>query len=372
VSNPAPVAAQAPRHLDALTGIRGVAAWLVVFYHIRISLSALFPAEAIAVFAKGYLAVDLFFVLSGFVLWYNYGERLRGGGIGGSAAFMWKRFARIWPLHAVILAAFVAFAVLLALTGRHSPEKYPVAELPLHLLLVQNWGFTDTLTWNHPAWSISTELAAYLLFPLMVLVLRWDRMPRALLLVAATAILAAIHTLFARSGRDILGADIPAMGLWRCLLEFTLGTVTCVIWQRWREAPAAVLVAGSAFALLLASGLAAGLPETAFVPAVFMTGILALAFDKGPVSRALSGRVAMYLGEISYSTYLAHFLLWRVYKIAFLDQSLQLGWMGLAGFFVLLFVVSAALYHGVEKPAQRWLNRHRPDRLFAARPVPAE
>ncbi|MFN5779758.1 MAG: acyltransferase, partial [Novosphingobium sp.] len=58
-------------HLDALTGIRGLAAWLVVLYHIRLSLTALLPGEVIVALAKGYLAVDLFFMLSGFVIWYN-------------------------------------------------------------------------------------------------------------------------------------------------------------------------------------------------------------------------------------------------------------------------------------------------------------
>src|SRR5690606_30640729 len=69
--------APTPPRLDALTGIRGIAAWLVVFYHVRFSFLTLFPPEAISALGKGYLAVDLFFVLSGFVLWFNYGEKLR-------------------------------------------------------------------------------------------------------------------------------------------------------------------------------------------------------------------------------------------------------------------------------------------------------
>jgi peptidoglycan/LPS O-acetylase OafA/YrhL len=64
-----------PAHLDALTGIRGIAAWLVVLYHIRMSLLGIMPIPVLKVLAKGYLAVDLFFILSGFVLWYNYAPR---------------------------------------------------------------------------------------------------------------------------------------------------------------------------------------------------------------------------------------------------------------------------------------------------------
>lgn len=96
------------------------------------------------------------------------------------------------------------------------------------------------------------------------------------------------------------------------------------------------------------------------VPAAFFTGILALALDRGTVSRLLSSRVAVYLGDISYSTYLAHFLLWVVFKMAFVGYDLQIGWAGLAGYGALVALASVLLYHGVEKPAQAWLNVRRP------------
>lgn len=358
------------RHLDALTGIRGIAAWLVVLYHIRLSLTALLPAEAIVGLGRGYLAVDLFFILSGFVIWYNYADRLREGGGAAARLFLWRRFARVWPLHAVILAAFMAFVVLLLATGRAAPG-YPLRELPLHLLLVQNWGLTDALTWNHPAWSISTEFAAYLLFPLLAL-LRWERLSAPALLTLAAALLAALHLLFALTGHHNLGDAIPQLGLWRCLAGFALGNVLCLLWLHWRGRRGLALAAGATALGVAGIGLALRLPETAFVPAAFFAGLLALALGRGPLIRLLASRPLIYLGEISYSTYLAHFLLWIVWKLLFVDASLQLGWAGLAGFLLAVFAASAVLYHAVEKPAQRWLNA-RPPR-WAAQPsaVPAE
>ena len=229
-------AAPAPR-LEALTGLRGLAAWYVVFYHIRLTLTDLLPAPVVAALAKGYLAVDLFFMLSGFVLWLNHGARFARPDAALVGRFWWRRIARIWPLHAVVLAGFCGFVALLVLTGRDR-SGYPLHELPLHLLLVQNWGFTPQLTWNHPAWSISAELAAYLLFPLVAWLTRRDWSPAALLGWLAV-LLAALHALFAAGGHRILGADIVHLGLPRCLIEFTAGTFAARLWLHWQGHPAA-------------------------------------------------------------------------------------------------------------------------------------
>lgn len=359
-----------PDRLDALTGIRGIAAWLVVLYHIRLSLETLAPASVIAMFAKGYLAVDLFFVLSGFVLWHNYADRLADGGRAEARSFLWRRIARIWPLHAAILAAFVGLALLFLLTGR-DVAGYPFAQLPLHVLLIQNWGITSELAWNHPAWSISTEMAAYLLFPLVVRCVRWERLPLAAQLALAAGLLAALYLLFALHGEKGLGGEIPRLGLWRCLIEFSLGNLVCMLWRRWRGRRHAAPCAAGVCLAALAGWLLTG-AEAAFAPLCFCAGILALALDRGGIARALSTRAMVYLGEISYSTYLAHFLLFIVFKLLFVDASLQLGWPGAAGFLALLLAVSAGLYHGLEKPAQAWLNAHRPWDAPLRRPLSAD
>lgn len=363
--------AAAPAHLDALTGIRGIAAWLVVLYHIRLSLTGVLPADAIAAMARGYLAVDLFFILSGFVLWYNYADRLQGGGVGEAGLFLWRRIARIWPLHMVILALFVLFALALAVTGRDT-AGYPFAELPLHLVLAQNWGLTAELSWNHPAWSISTELAAYLLFPLVVSAVRWQRLPTPALLALALALVGVIHLLFASNGHDDLGDAIVSLGLWRCLLEFSLGNLLCLLWLRWRGRPLAAGYAALACAAVVAAGWGLAWPETAFVPAAFAAGLMALALGRGFVVRALGSTVPRYLGEISYSTYLSHYLLFILFKLVFVDASLQVGWAGLAGFLGLVLLASVGFYHFVEKPAQGLVNRHRPRWRLPAKSLPAE
>lgn len=358
-------------HLAALTGLRGLAAWMVVFYHARLSLTDWMPEPAIAVAAKGYLAVDLFFMLSGFVMWLNYGARLRAEGVAGAPAFWWRRFARIWPLHIAILGAMGVSALLLLATGRDT-ENYPLAELPLHVLLLQNWGLTAELAWNHPAWSISTELAAYLLFPLAVVAVRWEKM-RPLALVASVAGLALVlHGVFTLAGAQSLGDQITRLGLVRCIAEFGMGMLLANLWQAWRGPGAmalgSALVSAAAFALLFVLSAS----ETLVIPLAFASMLLALALDRGPVSRLFSSRPLVWLGDASYATYLAHFPLLVALKLVAVDESLQIGPLAFAAYLAALLALSGGLYRWLEKPAQAWLNgmaRGRPGSADARRPL---
>jgi peptidoglycan/LPS O-acetylase OafA/YrhL len=349
-----------PAQLDALTGIRGIAAWFVVLFHARVTLVSILPGWAMAMADKGYLAVDLFFMLSGFVLWYNYAPRLRGGGLAAARSFWWRRFARIWPLHGLMLAACVAWAIAVTVTGRDA-TAFPFAQLPLHVLLIQNWGFSDSFLWNVPAWSISTEQAVYIVFPLAVAACRWDELPTGALAALAGALLAGLWALFAAHGYHTLGFDVERLGLGRCLFEFALGNLMCMLWRRWRDDRWPGVMAALACGGLLAAGAGGGWDEIVYVPAAFFTGLLALALARGWPSRLLGTPVLRDFGEISYSTYLSHYLLFIAFKLMFVhDPALQVGWLGLIGYFAMVFAASVILYHGVEKPAQRWLNAHGP------------
>lgn len=360
-----PVHPKVPQ-IDQLTGLRGLAAWLVVLFHVRLSCANLLPGWTIDALGKGYLAVDVFFILSGFVMWLNYGARFRGAGWSEAPRFWWKRFARIWPLHAAILAVMAAFALLLLATGRDA-GAYPFAELPLHILLLQNWGLTSVLSWNHPAWSISTEMAAYILFPVIAIVVRWETLRPPVLLAIVALLAAALALGFGLADRDSLGDDIPRLGLGRCLGEFGIGVALCNLWLLWRERRATARTCAIAAIVVLGIGLGVGLPETAFLPLAFAGALLALALDSGPVARFFACKPLRWLGDVSYSTYLAHFFLFVLFKIVFVGDDLQLTWAALAGFLVLVLGASAVLYYGLEKPAQRWLNARAPG--FAARPA---
>lgn len=343
--------------LRALTGVRGIAAWMVVLYHIRLSIAGLPPAWE-KVFARGYLAVDFFFLLSGFVIWLSWADRLRGGGRGAAGTFLWRRIARIWPLHLAILSGAVALAVALAVSGRHDPTRFPFAELPLHLLLLQNWGFTPRLSWNDPAWSISCEWAAYLLFPLWARLVDWRRWPAWAAVMAIAVLLLVLAAVM--SGEGSLGADITRFGLVRCLTEFAAGGAVCALWQRWNARAIPVALVSLGVAAVLLAGWQLGVPEPLAVPGAFAAGLLALALSSGWRGNPLGGRVLHYLGEVSYATYLSHFLLFFVFKLIFVTDARAVApWM-IALYLALVLAASVALYHLVERPAQHWLNVRHP------------
>lgn len=356
--------------LRALTSVRGIAAWWVVLFHLRLSMDWL-PRPVLEVAARGYLAVDFFFLLSGFVIWWSSVDRIRQGGLAAVPAFLQRRVARIWPLHLALLGFAVALALLLWATGRPDPGLFPLDQLPWNILLIQNWGLSDELVWNVPAWSISCELAAYLAFPLLALAIDWRRVPTPVLLAVIAALFVLLHLLYASLGAWQLGHEITRIGVWRCLIEFAAGSAVAALWLRWRAQP---LVPGfiAAVAMLAAFTLwAAGVPETLAVPFAFAAGLLALALSCGAARHPLEGRALHYLGEISYATYLCHFLLWFAFKLAFVRDALSVPAWQVALFAALTLAASALLYHGVERPAQRLVNRLRLPGMARARRQPA-
>src|SRR5215217_3522788 len=149
----------------ALDGLRGICALLVALFHLPLACHLL----ASPVVHEGYIFVDFFFVLSGFVIAHAYGTRLTGGG--ELASFLVRRIGRLWPLHVVVLAVMVAIdCVLYVLVTRFSvvgPQPF-TGQHALDLLLsnaflIHSWGI-GWLSWNTPSWRISAELLAYIAF----------------------------------------------------------------------------------------------------------------------------------------------------------------------------------------------------------------
>jgi peptidoglycan/LPS O-acetylase OafA/YrhL len=224
----------------------------------------------------------------------------------------------------------------------------------MHLLLVQNWGFTDRLTWNDPAWSISCEFAAYLLFPLLAVTIDWRRVPSGTLLAIVGLLAAALHLIMSVNGASTLGDDIPRFGLLRALIEFCIGTILCALWMRRRDgSPLLPLFALTPLGVATMFG---AVPETLGAPLCFALLLLALGLTPSSRANPFSWRWVVYLGEISYATYLAHFLLYIAFKLAFVEDPTNVSLPMVGLFLATVLAASVLLHHGLERPAQRAIN----------------
>jgi peptidoglycan/LPS O-acetylase OafA/YrhL len=354
-----------PKSLPGLTGLRGLAAlWVVLYHYCSLYLPALDADWLGGLMSRGYLAVDLFFLLSGFVLAHVYSDVAERQGFAFFRSFMRARVARIYPLHLFVLALFVAMAfavrgVHYALDGSYYPLPLTGARsleaLVANVFMLQGVQASE-LSWNYPAWSISVEFAAYLLFPLVIGLL-WRVSGRSLF-VAAVAALAAVWALAYVAGGDMNQWDGPT-AVWRCLPQFFLG---CICYRVYRDR----LIDARAWAGLV-------FPVTLLmlyfdyrdvvVVTLFPLIILCAVSARGTAGRILNARPVVLLGEISFSVYLVHGLVQHATTHALnaldLDQtefSVAHSWLALSLMLLAVFVLSIASYRFFEKPVRRWLN----------------
>jgi len=350
----------APPRLQALTGIRGVAAWWVVVYHVHGEMTVAFGPLATEIAAWGFVAVDFFFQLSGFIIALNYFDRVPPGSAKAWRTYLMARFSRVYPMHALILLAYLAnpLVILCCSSEKYLGARYDINYYVMSIFLVQNWGFTEFIAWNVPAWSVSTEAFAYICFPLLAAAVR---------LVAGAGLLAAgrcaifylviylgFVALWSGFGHG-LGGEIARHGLLRCVAQFFLGVVLYAIW---RHAPTGMKVPSWLFGVLALAGMAATpldlAPDYILVPPTCSCLIYWLATTRGGLARVFESPLLVRLGEISYATYISHYLVRDWVKFLLMDgpqASLGVFMAYLLG----VAVASVVLYHLVEEPARAWL-----------------
>lgn len=301
-----------PREIAALTGLRGVAAFWVVALHVSLPLNPIGPSESAfdRIGHSGYLGVDLFFVLSGFVIADNYRQFFQSWDFSTYWRFLFVRFGRLYPVHFVTLLVTLAAVLLAAGIGR-PPTTGGVDYSPLafaaNILLVQAWGWPQ-LSWNPVAWTISAEWFAYLTFPFVAGTIFARLVSRAALGLTVILGYSVMLAVLAWVG---FSAASSQLGLVRVAAGFSSGVV---VWLWARNYPLSdkasglvtvIGIAGLFVTILLMSPIA--LAEQALWPVPwFVLLVLGVASDRGPIARLLSTPPAIYLGRVSYSLYMVH------------------------------------------------------------------
>lgn len=345
----------------SLDGLRGLAALLVAVYH----LPFIFGFKV----THAYLAVDFFFILSGWVMAHSYEERIRLGM--PFRAFLHNRFARLYPLYAVALVAALAVTVIKSRIGTMPANIACFVPNALMLPCLQDG--VSTFPWNGPSWSIFVEVCINLIwFPAVRMgmhTLRWK-----LALHLGSVLL--LWGFAVWMNRYLAGYESDDLheGLLRGLLGFAGGLLLfqCRM-HAWILAYFAALTLG-VFGAFYAVGDTADVIPLGIVVMGVLPGTVWLAARLRPA--ILEGRAAAFLGDCSYAIYLLHvplvMLLQKPLRLMFPGTGIADYMMKAAIFTAILLFVSNISYRLLEVPARRWLLQRlkRGLRVAAAGSVP--
>ena len=344
-----------PQILPGLTSCRFFAAIWVVLFHLQGRVD--FGDGVIAAIIKnGARGVDFFFILSGFVIFHAYGNVSQSRSF-DLKTYMIKRLNRIYPLHFIVLVAFVFLGIGSSFFGSDRSIAFGPADILLSGLLLHAWQTTDGLVLNGPSWTISAELFAYLLFGLISLS---SGLKYTLIRVFITTGLLAIivHAIALWAGHTAFVHLTWDLGALRILPSFALG----ILLRMLAEKIGPGLAIGLGGLGLVSLVWIAQIPDVDYgILLPFCLIILSGACLSGKSWAPLNFKAFVYLGEISYSTYLVHSLILIIYfeYIPKLFPTIAAGLppaFDLVGALFLVLVASAIGYHWIERPTRSYLN----------------
>ncbi len=374
---------QQKTYLTSLTSLRGIAAILVILLHVNIFCFALAPWEGFfgRFIQRGYLWVDFFFLLSGFIMMHVYSESFKEGIKGNFKKFMHSRFARIYPLHIFSFLCMVAFYFWYQANFTLYPADYTntfnVKSIWTIFLLIHSMGVNNNLSWNSASWSISVEWWMYVLFPFLLIPFRrltdWKKIFVFFGVIAGYLfIIYYLYPLSATSGganpssiKDTLDVTYN-YGFIRCFFGFLFGMLIYELYRvGWGRKYLNKDITWLLTVILVVMAMAFPVPD--FVPiVVFGSIILVSVYTEGVGKRFLNLKPLIYLGDISYSIYLMHlpimFFLFNYLKIKKFhwikleSPSFPEAWLYTSIYLVIVIFVSTLTYRLVEVPMRHKLQ----------------
>lgn len=367
---------------EAFDGFRAALSIIVFLYHVRIFYAT--GMDGWGWLDQCYFVVEGFFVLSGFIIAHGYMARIND--LQGAWQYMRSRFLRIWPLHFVVLMLFVImemlkwYAQLQGIGTMAQPaftDENSLEALAASFFLLHSMGLFHFEAWNSPAWSISVEFYVYMLFGVMCLI----RNRLILSGLALAMMLTSGVVIYFVAGKTNNTYDY---GIFRCIFSFMLGFFVyrfyCLAEMRELRLALVRVLLPVALTVLCISALSSSPMVGLWVPFLFAVVVLALAEGKGGGERIMAWRPLAYLGTVSYSFYLWHYLVMlamaRVVslvvqksgaiftlsavdsRIGFSNVGAEVAWTLLL-FFVTL-MISAVSYKHIELRFQRLGRRLQP------------
>lgn len=313
------------------------------------------------IFYEGYIGVSFFFILSGFVLAYNYHDKMLSGQIKFSQ-FWLARFARIYPLHLLTLL----IAIPLSFTGNATEW---VNRFVLNIFLIQSFVPSDDIYFyfNSVSWSISDEWFFYLMFPFLVFFMlkrRYLKFLAFLLLLIPIGLF-----LVKESYHEKYFYINPLLRLG----DFLIGKMLFRVYRKRKDneilnntntatfAEIGSIILLSIF-LYFHGDVSQGFRYSCYYWLPMIVLIYTFAYSKGLISKLLSHKTLVYLGEISFGLYMIHMLVFRYYQ--YISQKVpSIAWMfprNQTGAWIILaisLIASMLSYKYIEIPANKFIKK---------------
>ncbi|GAB2558510.1 acyltransferase family protein [Spirosoma aerophilum] len=368
-------------YLANLTPLRGIAALIVLFFHFDLYWSGPFAGALLnptqSHFAqKGYIEVDFFFVLSGFIMCHVYGDSFSASVTrAGFWQFMKARFARIYPLHLFTLIwSILLFIAILSINfplDEREKSVFNLWTIPAHLAMLQGFGVPIGYTWNGPAWTIGVEWWMYIAFPFLYgpvsRLPRWGQVAVLAGLLGGYVVLIYVFNTFPQFPWPNSLNVLPILGLpfLRCVLSFSVGMVFYSLFrQQWGRAWLANGYATLGFAALMGLSMHLGWSDLVTV-STFPFIILSAAYGSTRLNKVLTTKPMQQLGDLSFSIYLTNELVFQTGRVVRHAWGLPIApegvsyagiWLWFFGWLTVVILVSALTYHFIELPARKALN----------------
>ena len=362
--------AQRKSMLPALTGMRAIAALNIVFFHF--SNPKIFGPFA-PVVDNGYVSVSFFLLLSGFVLAYNYRERADAGKM-DARRFWVARFSRIYPVY--LFSLVVSLGMLMQEFHAQSRGHF-ITGMVLTPLLLQGWDPMLSTFWNTPAWTLTTDVLFYAIFPFLI---TWGTLRtrlsslRGILLSMfgfwmLGLILPTIYFVLKPDGEPVIGRY--SAGFWLRALKFgpiqhvpsflfgmALASLNSFIPEKSRKRLVIGLLGFAAVYTILYFG--DRMPYVYMHDGMLMPLYAAIVIGlagNNVLTRIFGFWPLLMIGEASYCLYILHFNLWNlIHDSKILERT---GLSGLDPWLSYVLLVAAALLtvRVIERPGQAWIKR---------------
>lgn len=287
-----------------LESLRGLAACLVVLYHSGFN----FGESKLTFLSNSYLFVDFFFILSGYVMSAAYYSRISQGM--DYRAYMVLRLGRVYPLHLIMLLIWIPYIVAKqylfesGFGGTTQLDKNNVMSFFSNVFLINSMGVHHYLSWNYPAWSISTEFFTYIVFFVLTTVIDKNRS-----LVIPLLIAVGCYGFLASLNRNNLNITYD-YGFFRCLGAFYLGVFVHRLSEsiQLSETKIIALEIFCVMAIVTTVSLTE-IHFLMFIPVIIIFSLSIFVFSQngsGFIGKALLTRPLKSIGAWSYSIYMIH------------------------------------------------------------------